>query len=271
MGGNINARMWRMGQDKSALQALGSHSNHQDSRGRVNGNKVRLAEEILLPVGTGIRLCSVSPKFTPQGASAGPRGKDNIAINNPRTGGSPRPLDPQQVDAELADLPPNQRRPPRKEPTAGTAVTKSADIERAKMNTGKDMRAAMVLHNINSGMLDKIAGHNTRASLRENERPVTHRGVSTARLRGHTMQPLPRHTATTDQQAGDIIRERGNNTSSGPLGKPVRKLFARVTFMGPNVLKANISDLIGNEQHGRSEASKLGMASKTPKRFSNIR
>ena len=139
------------------------------------------------------------------------------------------------------------------------------------MNTGKDIRAALVIHNIIRDMLDKAAWHNTRASLGENERPITHRGVGTTGLRGHTMQPLPSHAVTADRQAGDIIGERGINTSRRPLGKPVRKLVERATFMDPNVPKTNISDLPGNEQHGRAEARELVMATNAPKRFNNIR
>ena len=101
--------MWRVGHDKSALQAPGNYSDHQDPRGRVDGDKIKLTEAIILPVDTGIRLFDVSQKITPQGASVGPRSKDNITTHNPSTGGSPRFLNSQRIDAELANLPPNHR------------------------------------------------------------------------------------------------------------------------------------------------------------------
>ena len=114
----------------------------------MNGNKIRLPEAIILPVNAGIWTLSISPKLTPQGAPVGPRGKHNIAINNTCTGGSPRLLHSQQVDAELAHLTPDQCRPTRNELATGATITKSAHIERAKANTGNDIRAATDTTNI---------------------------------------------------------------------------------------------------------------------------
>ena len=60
-GGSINARVWSMSNNSSTLQAPGSNPNRQDSRGRVDGNKIKLPEAIVLPVNTGIRILSTSP------------------------------------------------------------------------------------------------------------------------------------------------------------------------------------------------------------------
>ena len=175
--------MRRMGNNSSTLQAPGGHSDHQDPRGSKDRDKISLPKEVFLPVESGIRLLGVSPQLAPQGAPVGPAGKYHIPIDNARTGGSPRLLYSQKVDADLPHLAPNQRRTPRKKPATGTTITKSADIERPKTNTGMNIRAAMVtnniIRNIMRGLLNQTARHHTRARFRENTSRPSQEGKHT--------------------------------------------------------------------------------------------